>query len=122
VNPTVNPTISIAPSECPSQYPTSIPSLEPSEAQVGGRRLLAGAIEDANKFSIFIDGIDTQHTFQFKLALTPTVLSISPRNISSAITTLVSIKGFGFGENAIVTIGNTSCNVMNASDIDINCV
>lgn len=40
---------------------------------------------------------------------------------SSTGGTLLTVKGFGFGENTTVTVGSESCTVVNASDAELKC-
>jgi hypothetical protein len=124
VVPTRNPTVSpsarptqptVKPSRRPVTDPTMAPTFEPTVETFFNR----------NMFEILLDGMPTQHTFQYSWEKTPLVKEIQPPFISNAISTTVIIDGEGFGNRTedirSVHIGESVCNVQNVTDTQLIC-
>lgn len=73
-------------------------------------------------FGIYVDGWFTSVLFEYSAFKTPSVTSISPSQISSAITTTVTIYGHSLFSGSEVTIGGQICSLLNVTTHVLYCL
>ena len=72
--------------------------------------------------NVTVDGVVASDLYNFSISSTPMVHSVSPNEISSAISTVVEIFGEGFESNTTVTISGQTCIIQELYDDMIVCL
>ena len=78
--------------------------------------------------TISVDGFETALAYNFLVSLTPSIHTVVPSLLSTALNTVVNISGSGLMglDNitgvSVVFIGSAPCNVLNSSDSFVTCL
>ena len=71
---------------------------------------------------ITVDGFKSLQSYTYDIVNTPIVSSYSPQNVSAAITTTLTILGERLGGNdTVVTVDNSGCNIISVSVRNLTC-